>query len=308
MPILADLRALNFQGAEISLWTLRGPRGAANAVPTYTGRWVETTDGVDEALKATLASDLARIEEVLHYGLLAQNNEASALLVQADETHVAHLLEEIAAPTVPKKAVQVRHLQNAKFYVAKFIVGQHIVYGVRKTDSAWKTKKARLVRNVFFHDERLEIDSRPHFELSRTFDFIVLNDEILILNKGAFESLLRHKAAQREDFQELQAEAEFLAAFVDVAPLVGYIGDNKIQLRRACAIRAKGHYRDAEFMERLRATHAEYGFVLHFDDGGKIVATPETCADIMKALLDHRLRSGFSTLIYDVQDTTPVNI
>ncbi|NGO54536.1 Kiwa anti-phage protein KwaB-like domain-containing protein [Allomesorhizobium camelthorni] len=308
MPILADLRALNVEGAEVALWTVRGPRGAANAVPIYSGRWVETTDGVDEALKATLSSDLERIEEVLDYGLLAQNNEASALLVQADETHLAHLLEEIVAETVLKKAVQVRHLQNAKFYVAKFIVGQQIAYGIRKTDPTWKTRKARSVRNVFFQDERLAIDDRPHFELSRTFDFIVLGGEILILNKRAFESILRHKAAQREDFQELQAEAEFHAIFVNVAPLVGYIGDNKIQLRRACAIRAKGHYRDEAFMERLRETHAEYGFALQFDDDGKIIATPETCADIMKALLDHRLRSGFSTLIYDVQDTTPVNI
>ena len=308
MPIMADLKALNVTGAEVALWTLRGPRGAANAAPTYSGQWVETTDGVDDVLKAALLSDLARIEEVLDYGLLAQNNEASALLVQADETHLAHLLEKIAAETVPKRAVQVRHLQNASFYVAKFVVGEKIVYAARRTDLSWKTRKARSVRNVFFQDEQLAIDDRPHFELSRSFDFIFFGDEILILNKSAFESILRHKAAQREDFQELQAEAEFLATFIDITPLVGYIGDNKIQLRRASAIRAKGHYRDAAFMERLRATHAEYGFALRFDDDGKIVATPDTCADIIKALLDHRLRSGFSTLIYDVQNTKPVNI
>ena len=142
----------------------------------------------------------------------------------------------------------------------------------------------------------------------KSFDFIIFGDTILVRNKGAFESVLRYKSTQREDFVELQAEAEFLAAFVDVAPLVAYVGDNKIQLRRACAIRDKGHYRDPEFMQRLRQNQAEYGLVIQFDDGGRIIVTPETCAQIMKALLDHRLKSGFSALVYDVQDTTPVQV
>lgn len=269
---------------------------------------METTEQVDEALKETLAADLERIEEVLDYGLLAQNNEASALHIPADETHVGHLLAEIAAEVDAKKASQVRHLLNSKFYVAKFIINDQIALAVRKTESGWKTKKAATVRNLYFADEQLAIDERPHFELSKTFDFVVLGDEILILNKGAFESVLRHKSAQREDFAALQAEAEFQESFVNIAPLVEYVGDNKIQLRRACAIRMKGHYRDAQFMERLRVNQAEYGFTIQFDDDGRIIATPETCAQIMKALLDHRLRSGFSTLIYDVQDTTPVAV
>lgn len=96
--------------------------------------------------------------------------------------------------------------------------------------------------------------------------------------------------------------------FVDMAPLIAHVGANKIQLRRACAIRDKGHYRDMGFMDRLRANQAEYGLMITFDANGRIIATPETCAQIMTALLDHRLKSGFSTLVYDVQDTTPIKV
>lgn len=61
-------------------------------------------------------------------------------------------------------------------------------------------------------------------------------------------------------------------------------------------------------MDRLRANQAEYGLMITFDANGRIIATPETCAQIMTALLDHRLKSGFSTLVYDVQDTTPIQV
>lgn len=308
MTALQDLKNFDLANAQVNLWTVRGPSGPAAQSPTYSGRWVETTQGVDQALKEAFATDLARIEEVLDYTLLAQNNEASALHIQADETHSAILIAEIAAEIAGKKARTVKHLQNSKFYVAKFITDDQVVYGVRKTDAGWKTKKAASVRNLYFADEQLALDERPHFELSRTFDFFILGDDILILDKGHFETVLRHKAEQRADFIALRAEADFLAVFVALDPLVAYIGDNKIQLRRACAIRSKGHYRDPIFMENLRNNQAEYGFNIMFDEQGRIVATPETCAQIMKALLDHRLKSGFSSLIYDVQDTTPVNV
>jgi hypothetical protein len=308
MTTLQDLKALDLAGAEVTLWTIKGPTGPAASAPKYSGRWVETTDEVDEALKATLVSEVAKIEEVLEYSLLAQNNEASALQIPADETHSDQLLQEIAAELPGKKATETKHLQNSAFYAAKFVIGEKVVWAFRKTEPSWKTKNAISVRNLFFSDQQLAIDDRPHFELGKTFDFIIYSENILVRNKGAFESILRYKSTQRDDFAELQAEGDFLAVFVSVAPLVEYVGDNKIQLRRACAIKDKGHYRDQAFMQRLRDNQAEYGFNIEFDGDGKIVATVETCAQIMKALLDHRLKSGFSTLVYDVQDTTPVAV
>ncbi len=308
MPALQDLKALNLADAQVTLWAVKGPNGPAASAPKYSGKWIDTADDVDAVLKETLAAEIEKIEEVIEYGLLAQNNEASALEIPSDETHENLLRQEIAAEIIEKKASQVDHLLNAKFYVAKFVFDEQIVFAVRRTENGWKTKKALSVRNLFFADEILAIDNRPHFEISKTFDFIIFRDSILVRNKAAFESVLRYKTTQREDFVALQAEEQFLGIFVDVGPLVTYVGDNKIQLRRACAIRDKGHYRDAAFMQRLRENQGEYGLGIQFDGQGKIVVTEQTCPQIMKALLDHRLKSGFSTLIYDVQDTTPVHV
>lgn len=184
MTTLQDLKALDLAGAQVTLWTIKGPTGPAANAPKFSGRWVETSDEVDDALKATLVSEVAKIEEVLEYSLLAQNNEASALQIPADETHADQLLQEIAAELPGKKATETKHLQNSAFYAAKFVIGEQVVWALRKTEPSWKTKKATSVRNLFFSDQQLAIDDRPHFELGKTFDFIIFSDNILVRNKG----------------------------------------------------------------------------------------------------------------------------
>lgn len=61
-------------------------------------------------------------------------------------------------------------------------------------------------------------------------------------------------------------------------------------------------------MINLRGRYAEFGLNLLFDATGRIVPTADTCRDIIVALLDHRLESGFSKNIYDVPDARPVAV
>lgn len=168
------------------------------------------------------------------------------------------------------------------------------------------TKRNRSVRSFIYDDNQLAVDDRPHFEIETSIDFFIVGGTILILNKGHFESALRYKQAHQNDFIQLQAEPEFSAIFVDMQPLVDHIGANKIQLRRAAAIRQKGHYRDPQFMARLRQRHAEFGLDIAFDQTDRIQVTPQTCPDVITALLDHRLASAFSTLVYDVPNSVEV--
>ena len=61
-------------------------------------------------------------------------------------------------------------------------------------------------------------------------------------------------------------------------------------------------------MKRLREECKALGFNIIFDSEGRIVPTAETCADIFKALLDHRLESRLSQRLYDVENTSAVTI
>jgi hypothetical protein len=308
VAILDDLRTFDVEGSTVSLWVFKGPRGASDADPTYTGHWVETTDSVDAVLKETVSAEIARIEEINQYALLAENNEASALQIAKDETFADIVIEAVGAETENKRVQKTEQLRNTTFYLIKMVNTDIILYAVRRTSTGWKTKRAVSARTIIFDENQLDLDDRPRFDLEKNLDFFVFDGDLLILHKGHFESILRYKEAHASDFLALQAEAEFAGIFVDLAPLVQYVGKNKIHLRRMSAVRKKGYYRDAEFMNRLRQRHTEYGFTFQFDEDGQIIPTAETSSQIITALLDHRLKSEFSRHIYDVPSTTQVPI
>ena len=307
MPIPPEFANFDVAHSHVTVWLFRKSGGAAGSTPTFTGRWVSTSDELDAALREAVAAQRDSIEEVNEYSLLAQNNEASALSIGTLETHADLLLEKTANPLPQRMVKSLRDIQNTHFYVIKLVQGDQSLLGVRKTDSSWRSRKRRGRLDAIFNNEGLSLDERPMFSLSKYVDFFVLGESIYILDKSNFESVLSYRQAHAQDFTALQAEPEFGAIFSDLAPLVEFVGSNRIQLRRACAIRQKGHYRDQNFLQRLRQNYANAHLDLQFDQAGLLVPTAANCSDIITALLDHRLLSAFSQNVYNVPDATKVN-
>lgn len=307
MPIPENFADFDIENAGVTVWLFKKSGGASGATPVFTGRWIATTVDLEVALKEAVAEARDSIEEVNPYGLLAQNNEASVLNIGTLETH-ADLIVAAAADALPQRKVRnLGHVQNTDFYVIRLTSGPNVLHAVRKTDASWRSNRRGNFIDVMFRDEGLELDVAPQFSLSKYVDFFILDDQILIKEKAKFESIVSYRQAHANDFIELQAEPLFVGLFTNLAPLVTFVGTNKIQLRRICAIRQKAHYQDQAFMDRLRQHHAQYQLNLEFDVNGLIQPTAETCADIITALLDHRLSSVFSENVYDVPDATRVN-
>jgi hypothetical protein len=307
MPALDDLKEFDIENATLTLWVFKKSTPSGEP-PRFNGHWVETTDDLDAELRSAFLLERDKVEETLDYSLLAQNNEVSVLSISSVETHAGLVVDQAAAETPNKKVTKLKQLQNSAFYLIKAVSGDSVVHAVAKAGPSWRTKKALTKLSVYFSDDQLDLETEPAFDISRYVDFFIVGDDVLVRHKAHFESILNYKETHREDFVELQADAEFVAIFDGLAPLVEHVGENKIQLRRASAIRQKGHYKNDAFMENLRNRHAEFGLTLNFDAEGRIVPTPETCRDIIIALLDHRLASAFSATIYDVPDATPIAV
>lgn len=304
MADLGMFKAFNLSEATASLWIFK--KSTREGTPVFTGRWVQTTEALDAALKEAIAAERDRITELQEYTLLAQTNEASALTITTLETHAGLIVDQAGDEVAGKQIERLKEIQNAHFYVVKLVSGDDVMHAVRKTDSSWRTKKARGVISAFFSDEQLGLNQNTGFDISKEVDFFIFGEDIIISKKVRFESVLNYKAAHQNDFVELQGEDEFGAVFSSLEALLEFVGENKTQLRRASAIRQKGHYKDANFMQNLRDHHLQFGLNLTFDADGKIVATLESCRDIFQALLDHRLTSVFSNNIYDVPDASNV--
>jgi hypothetical protein len=302
---LEKLDAFNIEHSTVTLWVFKKVLHA-DSPPTFTGRWVQTTEELEASLKEAVSSERERITEVQEFSLLAQTNESSALSISTIETHAGLIVDQTGNEVVTKKASSPKHLFNSIFYVVKMVHESDVIYAVRKTPSSWHTKRAKGLISVVFRDHTLTLDGSPSFDISRDIDFFIIGDEILVSKKMNFESVLSYKQAHQDDFAMLQGDPSFSALFLDMQVFTDYVGQNKINLRRVTAIHQKGHYKNKAFMDNLRKHYKTYRLNLSFDKTGRIITTPETCKDVMQALLDHRLFSAFSNSIYDVQDTTSV--
>jgi len=304
MPALQDLKAFDVANADVHLWVFK--KSQRDGALVLTGRWIPVSPELATALKDTVNGERERITEVIQYSLLAQNNEASALQIGTADTNAPIIVAAAGDPTDKKKVSKVKDLLNTAFYAIKLIAGGNVLYGVKKTDSSWLTRRQKGVLNVVFSDETLTIDEESRFVISRYLDFFILENDVLVSKKENFESVLNHKKEHIADFIALKAEPQFSGIFSEIGPLESYVSDNKIQLRRASVIKVKGHYKDPAFMQRLRERHVQYKLNLTFDGQGRLVPTEANCPHIFQALLDHRLTSGFSENIYDVQDAANV--
>jgi hypothetical protein len=304
MADLAGLKAFDVAGADLTVWVYK--KSTSDGLPVFKGRWVGITDDLAASLRGAATQALHGVTETIDYEILAQNNEGSVLTLGADETYIALVDGQAAEPIEKLKVKQLKQIANADFYMLRFATADGVLLAVRKTNATWSTRRASGILRVVFEDEELDVDDRPAFSLEPYFDFFVFGGDVFVSHKGRFESILAYRAGHVEAFQELVAEPDFLDIFTDVAAITAFVGANKIQLRRAIAIREKGHFRSAEFMQNLRAQCVAMGLTIAFDDDGRIVPTPATCRDIFQALLDHRLDSRLSMQIYDVQSTEAV--
>lgn len=305
VAVLEDIKAFGIADADIALWTFKkqSPKGEP---PQYNGHWVDTTADMDEQLRQIVAHQLNNILEEREYGLLTENNEASVLRIALEETHAGLIANEIVGEINKRKVKDVKTLRNCAFYVIKLVNGENILYCARKTDASWKTKSAFNAITAVFSEKQLDVVSDEDFKIQKSIDFFWMNEDLLIKSKDNFESILNYKEAHEKDFEEMIKEDEFTRIFSDVGVLSNFVGSNKINLRRMSAIRQKGFYKNKMFMDNLRKDYEKFNLKISFDAAGRFVPTPENCREIISALLDHRLISGFSGNIYDVQDAIPV--
>lgn len=305
MAIPELLSNFNIADSDVSVWLFRKSRGQDGEV-VLTGHWIDIDNNLGIALKEAVTQARESILETEGYSLTATLEPGQALTIETEVTAAPQIVEKAAEEVAKRKATTIAHIQNTYFYVVKLSHQNDVIHAVRRTDTSWASKKNMNLIKVIFEDDQLGLNPHPDFHLSRYVDFIIAGDEIVMLNKDSFEQVLSYKEAHASDFVTLQTEPAFVGVFTDIAPLVAFVGNNKLKLRRVCAIREKGHYSDAAFMANLRLGYAEAGLNLVFDDDGKLIANPDTCADIVRALLNHRLYSRFSEQHYDVPNAKPV--
>jgi hypothetical protein len=298
---LVDSKGLNLADGVLSLWVFKKRQTGG-----YTAKSIDVTDGLTAELKNIISQVLETLTEVEDYSLITQPNEVSCLHVGVDETSFVDLKGLVDAPAEEHRIEGERAFKNIAGYLIRVRIGARVLYCVRQVTDAWKTRKARAVINVVLRANRLELVEDRSFTIAKSIDFFVLDNDILIVNKRAFETLLNYKIEYTNSFTELQADPTFLSCFTSMDPLITHVGTNVMHLRRMAVIQQRANYANPDYMQRLRTANAQEGWNIAFDPNGRIIATADTMRVIMQVLLNHRLYSKLSLTTFDVPSSSAV--
>ncbi len=296
-------RDFDYAQANINLWVFK-----KSSTPQKFRAWhVRTDQLIEDLFRSAVATEVRRITEFADYTPIAQTNESSCLIQRLeDSVGTLALLDQVDAPEVENVDAQLKHLKGAAGYLVKFEIEEDIVYAIRKTAPTWKPTVRKSLINAVFKNGELSVVGDDSFSFDSYFDFYSFNESIFVSHKRSYEAVVSEKGVYERSFRDLTIDPSFCAIFSDMAPLVAYVGNNAMQLRRITVIQQKGLYRMPDFCQKLKIVNARRNWGLNFDGNEKLMVCAATAKTIMQALLDHRLFSELTEITYDVPDAEVV--
>lgn len=301
---ISNFRNFDVESSEVHLWAFKSSRGAGK----FTAKYIRTDETLDESLKQFIRDEQERISEYLPYNYLAQPSENGCLTIKEEETDFQTLKNAIDRPETENSASKINELRGATGYVVKLVNDENTLYALRRSPTTWKTNypKKGIVNTIFRNGELYAIEN-VDFTIQPGFDLFFIQDEIVISSKQGFESVLRYRVGYIAAFSQLQQQPEFSGLFTDMAPLISYVGKNGTHLRRMAVIQDKALYTNPGYLSALKEVCEKYSWGIDFDENGLIAPNEETASIIMRLLLDQRLVSEITKIMYDVPDATPVS-
>lgn len=299
----ASLRAFDFANSVIHLWVFK----RSTSKHRFSSYYVQTDLQLNGLLLGVVQREVDRITEWANYTYLSETNENSCLASPIAGSDFEFLKERVDRPEPDCRVRTIKDLKNADGYVVKFVHNNQVVYAVKKSSGNWKTSYLKTHINIVFRNGELSAAEDNGFAIEKHFDFYAFDQTLFIASKRAFESSMEHRASYAQAFVDLRGNAAFSVLFTDMQPMIDYVGTNSIQLRRMARIQERSLFNKPGFLAAVQTVSAKRQWGLNFDPAtNRLIPCDQTVKTIMQVLLDHRLLSEVTDLIYDVPDATQV--
>lgn len=299
----ASLRAFDFASSVIHLWVFK----RSTTEHRFSSFYVQTDQQLGGLLLGVVQTEVSRITEWASYTYLAETNENSCLASPIAGSDFEFLRERVDRPEPDCRVRSIRDLTNAGGYVVKFVHNEQVVYAVKKSTSNWKTTYLKNHINIVFRNGELSSAEDNAFAIEKYFDFYAFEQTLFIVSKRAFESAMEHRVSYAQAFVGMQQNPAFSSLFTRLQPMIDYVGTNSIHLRRMARIEERSLFTRPGFLAAVQVVSARRGWGLNFDPAtNRLIPCDQTVRTIMQVLLDHRLLSEVTDLIYDVPDATQV--
>lgn len=300
---LDDFKKFDFLNSTVNLWIYKN----SNSALRFSTWYVQTDEVLNGYLRNIATVSINQAEEIYPYGHLAEVTEISVLWIDPIETDF-HFLKDLVDRIEPDFPIRgVNDLKGAAGYVVKFSHAGKTIYAVRRSSSSWKTAYPKKFINVIFRDGELAAAEDDSFAIERNFDFFAYKNNIFIENKSAFETILKFRDGYANSFSALQVDANFSPLFLNIQPLIDFVGTNAMHLRRMAAVMQKNIFSHPNFLPNLQQLNQQRNLGLNFDPvSGQILVCDKTAKLVMDALLDHYLMSEVTANFYLVPDATKI--
>ncbi|MGO3586361.1 MAG: DUF4868 domain-containing protein [Serratia liquefaciens] len=297
------LKNHDINNSNVHLWVFKRSTTANRFISHY----VQTDNTLNDQLKLIAQGEFRRITEFHAYSYLAETNDNSCLSTVIAGSDFANLKTLVDRPEPDCRLVNIKDLKNVSGYVVKFTHNGQTVYAIKRSAKNWKASFLKTHVNIVFKNGELSAAEDEAFVIERNFDFYAIDTALFIANKRAFESVMEHRASYTQAFTNLQATASFSDLFTDMTTIINYVGNNSIQLRRMARVEERALYLSPQFLTAVQSVNNLRAWGLNFEpQTGKIIPCDQTVKTIIQVLLDHRLLSEVTNLIYDVPDATQV--
>lgn len=303
--VLKGIKALSLKDADVQLYLGQHKSGTGRK-GVYCVFQVKRDEALADKLREGVIEKIEQANEAKKFEPLSEDQDSTVLVGSSADTEWAGLAEHLVTNKNGEIA-SLTDLLGANFYVVELVLPTASLYAVKKLSEKWTAKRAKDIQTVFSEGVLKNVDNGKLLRMERGVDFFFYRDSFVILNKKNFESVLNFRAGMIKARDEVLKEIDGLGKFEGVDAIRDKAEDKMPYLRRLATIRNSGHFREADFMEKLFAVVKKFGWDIQFSEDGKIVITPENVDTVLHLLNNDRVASLINQEMYDAIVKKPVN-
>lgn len=300
--ILRDLKALNLNRTEVSLAVVKEYK--VDRVSKYNIRYVPIDQRLEARLRNIVISKINNSNHVDEYSFDCPEPEDDQVrAINYSQTDFYRIFEQLSELNPEEDIIEdIDELVNGtKAYLIILRDREGIqVVSFKTIPENWKMKKNKGLIPLLYRENRFEdLDNENVFSISSSVDFFYFNETVFILSKKDFEQGLNFRDGMLAKAEEMYEEVAELNLFVNIEILTTRVGNNQRYLRKIATIKNLGHYRNPQFLTRMREVSLAKSWDIQFEND-QIIFTEETLDTILSILQNKRLHSELTLEDFDV--------
>lgn len=296
------VKSISWDRAVVSLFIVHRRISPQTHLANYSVLGVNLDEKLRKKLRGISQAVLAAANQVSAYEFNSSDQDNDFLGISTAETDMAQILSQITSGSIAT-ATRYDDLVNSWLYIARLDApNQPPLFAVRRISQVWTTKKvSQLINMAFSNNMLIDIEQDSVFKIDRHIDFFAHEEAIFIADKKNFETAMNFRVGMENTRDELAQELVDSHVLDASDAFLALIGNNMRRLRKLSQVKKSGYYKNADFMERLRAINRKEKWGLLYSRSGTLTVNESNIDVVLRVLNNDRLRSPINAESFDVE-------